>query len=69
MSSDRALRDPEVQFQPVLSRSVVSDSATLTGSSVHGDSMVWAAILSSRGSSLPRDQTQVFCIAGGFFTV
>ena len=24
---------------------------------------------SSRGSSLPRDQTQVSCIAGGFFTV
>jgi len=22
----------------------------------------------SRGSSQPRDQTQVFCIAGGFFT-
>ena len=69
MSSDRALRDPEVQFQPVLSRSVVSDSVTLTGSSVHGDSMVCAAMLSSRGSSLPRDQTQVSCIAGGFFTV
>ena len=29
----------------------------------------WAAISSSRGSSWPRDQTQVFCIAGRFFTV
>ena len=29
----------------------------------------WVAILLSRGSSRPRDQTQVFCIAGRFFTV
>ena len=28
----------------------------------------WVAISSSRGSSQPRDQTQVSCIAGGFFT-
>ena len=30
----------------------------------------WVAILFSRGSSQPRDQTQVSCIAGkdGFFT-
>ena len=28
----------------------------------------WVAFLFSRGSSQPRDQTQVFCIAGGFFT-
>ena len=27
-----------------------------------------AAMLSSRGSSRPRDQTQVFCTAGRFFT-
>ena len=26
------------------------------------------AMLSSRGSSQPRDRTQVSCIAGGFFT-
>ena len=43
------------------------------GSSVHG--IVQARILegvampSSRGSSQPRDQTQVFRIAGGFFTI
>ena len=28
----------------------------------------WVAIPFSRGSPQPRDQTQVFCIAGGFFT-
>ena len=29
----------------------------------------WIAIPFSRGSSQPRDQTQVSCIAGGFFTI
>ena len=29
----------------------------------------WVAMPSSRGSSQPRDWTQVSCIAGGFFTV
>ena len=29
----------------------------------------WAAIPFSRGSSQPKDQTQVSCIAGGFFTI
>ena len=42
------------------------------GSSVHGISQArileWVAIPFSRGSSWPRDRTQVFCIAGGFFT-
>ena len=28
----------------------------------------WVAIPFSKGSSQPRDQTQVSCIAGGFFT-
>ena len=28
----------------------------------------WIAVRFSRGSSQPRDQTQVFRIAGGFFT-
>ena len=43
------------------------------GSSVHGilqaRILEWLAIPFSRGSSQPRDQTQVSCIAGGFFTV
>ena len=43
------------------------------GSSVHGifqaRILEWVAMPSSRGSSHPRDQTQVFCIAGRFFTL
>ena len=46
---------------------------SLPGSSVHGISQAsileWVAISFSRGSSQPRDRTQVSCIAGGFFTV
>ena len=42
------------------------------GSSVHGilqaRILEWIAMPSSRGSSQPRDQTQVSCIAGRFFT-
>ena len=45
---------------------------SLPGSSVHGISQAkileWVAISFSRGSSQPRDQIQVSCIAGGFFT-
>ena len=43
-----------------------------SGSSVHGISQArilgWVAMSSSRGSSPPRDRTQVSCIAGRFFT-
>ena len=43
------------------------------GSSVHGilqaNVLEWVAISSSRGSSQPRDQTQVFYIAGRFITI
>ena len=41
-------------------------------SSVHGilqaRTLEWVVMPSSRGSSQPRDQTRVFCIAGRFFT-
>ena len=44
----------------------------LPGSSVHGilqaRILEWVAVVFSRGSSQPRDQTQVSCIADGFFT-
>ena len=44
----------------------------LPGSSVHGDSeasmLQWIAMPSSRGSSLPRDRTQISCTVGRFFT-
>ena len=43
------------------------------GSSVRGilqaRTLEWVAILFSRGSSWPRDQTQVSSITGGFFTI
>ena len=43
------------------------------GSSVYGISQAripeWFTISSSRASSWPRDWTQVFCIAGRFFTI
>ena len=46
---------------------------SLQGSSVHGifqaRILEWVAVPSFRGSSQPRDQTQVSCIAGGFFTI
>ena len=60
------------------SHSVVSDSCNhmdcrLPGSSVRGifqaRVLEWVAISFSRGSSWPRDQTQVSCIAGRFFTI
>ena len=46
---------------------------SLSGSSVHGilqaRILEWVVISSSRGSSEPRDRTQVSCIAGGRFIV
>ena len=46
---------------------------SLLGSSVHGilqaRILEWVAIPFSRRSSWPKDQTQVSCIAGKFFTI
>ena len=43
------------------------------GSSVHGILQArireWVAVPFSKGSSQPRDRSQVSCIAGGFFTI
>ena len=43
------------------------------GTSVHGilqaSILEWVSIPFSRGSSQPGNQTQVSCIAGGFFTI
>ena len=61
----------------VLIRSIMSNSYdpmdhNLPGSSLHGISQArtleWVAISFSRGSSLPRDQTLISCLAGRFFT-
>ena len=50
-----------------------SKNCSPPGSSVHGilqaRILELVAISFSKGSSPPRDQTQVSCIAGGFFTV
>ena len=60
------------------SRSVVSNSCDFTDCSPPGSSvsgilqtriLEWVAMPSSRGSSQPRDWTQVSHIAGGFFTM
>ena len=54
------------------SRSAVSNSLRHHGLSVHGilqaKILEWVAFPFSRGSSQPRDRTQISCIAGGFFT-
>ena len=46
---------------------------SLLGSSVHGilqaRILEWVAIFSTRGSSWPRDQTQVSCTPGRLFTI
>ena len=51
---------------------VVSDSCDPMDYTVHGilqaRILEWVAFPFSRGSSQPRDQTQVSHIAGGFFT-
>ena len=61
-----------------ISHSAMSDSlrppaVALLGSSVHGilqaRMLEWVVMSSSRGSSQPRDWTQVSCIAGRFFTI
>ena len=57
----------------VLSLSVISDfmrpQAPLSMGILQGRILEWMAMPSSRGSSQPRDLTQVPHIAGGFFTV
>ena len=56
------------------SRLTLSDpmDCSLPGYSVHGISQArileWVSISFSRGSSQPRDQTCISCLAGGFFT-
>ena len=56
----------------VVSDSLLSHGLSLLGSSVRGilqaRTLEWVATPFSRGSSQPRDQTQVSLIAGGFFT-
>ena len=59
----------------VQSRPTLCDptDCSLPGSSVHGilqaGILEWVAMPSSRGFSQPREQIQVSCIAGRFFTI
>ena len=62
-----------VLSRPAASNSLWPVDCCPPGSSIRGIPQVrilqWVAISFSRGSSQPRDQTQVSCIAGGFFTI
>ena len=64
------LSSPWVKWSDICS--VMSNSLLPTDYTVHGilqaRILQWVAFSFSRGSSPPRDQTQVSCIAGGFFT-
>ena len=61
-----------VSWSDVKSYSVVSNSLWPRGYSdqviLQARILEWVVIPFSRESSQPRDQTQIFCIAGGFFT-
>ena len=71
------LKSVRLHFVLVLCCSVMSNSATpwavacqapLSMGIHQARILEWVAMLSYRGSSQPRDQTQVSCIAGGIFT-
>ena len=72
----RAGRDPFIYMCVLVAQSCLSlcdpMDCSPTGFSVHGilqaRILEWVAIPFSRGSSWPRDQTLVSCIAGRFFT-
>ena len=64
-----------LEMYVVFGHSVVSDSATPWTRQAPLSMILqpriweWVAMPSSGGSSQTRDQTQVFCIEGGFFTI
>ena len=64
--------NPDTTTSESASHSAMSSSFDPTDYTVHGilqaRILVWVAFLFSRGSSQPRDQTQVSCIAGRFVT-
>ena len=68
---------PKVKVKVLVAQSCLTlcdpTDCSLPGSSVHGilqaRILEWVAIPFSRGSSQPRDQTQVASTAGGFFSV
>ena len=83
-SKDRSSADPFMLLSTAVTGTVLClvtqscptlcdpTDCSLPGTSVHGDSpgiLEWVAMPTSRGSSQPRDQTQISHIPGGFFTV
>ena len=68
---------PKVKVKVLVAQSCLTlcdpTDCSLPGSSIHGilqaRILEWVAIPFSRGSSQPRDQTQVASTAGGFFSV
>ena len=66
-------KQPEVLFAQSGSTLCDPMDCSPPGSSVLGNSQArtleWTAIFFSRGSSWPRDQTWISCIAGRFFTI
>ena len=70
LTSESEIESEVAQSCPTLFDPMDGD---LPGSEVHGifqaRILEWAAISFSRGSSQPRDQTQVSCIADRCFTV
>ena len=56
-----------------VSRSAMSDSWDPVYYTAHeilqAKILEWVAVPSSKGSSQPRDKSQVSCFAGGFFTI
>ena len=74
ISTLRSLEKMKVKVRcSVVSDSLWSHGRSPPGSSVHGilqaRILEWVAISFSKGSSWPRDWTQVSCIAGRFFTL
>ena len=69
--------DPPMKLEVLVTQSYLTlcdpMDCSPPGSAVHGilqaRILEWVAISSSRGSSPPRDQTQVSYIAGRFFTI
>ena len=80
LSHQGSLNPADSNWTPMLRAAVLVTQSCLTlcncippVSSAHGilqaRMLEWVAIPSYRGSSQPRDQTHVSCIAGRFFTV
>ena len=70
LSSERKKENEVAQSCPTLCDLVdCSPSFSSVRGILQARILEWVAIPFSRGSFRPRDQTWVFCIAGGFFTV